>query len=218
MTLSVADLEKIAAATGMQLQFRIMDFRTRGMTDASEFDEIVYQAINSCARLIARYPKEASTLGEDQLSVMMLSKLEGLGLNASHDTTSGGHCDIFIKEGDHLLWLGEAKLVDGQKNAHIEDGYLQLFSRYATALPSQDKGGLIIFCNCSRIDQILENWATHIEAKRPNLERLEFDTDQIEYFTEEPHSSNGRKFRVWHKPISVHWAPEEREVISRKPN
>ncbi|TBX82767.1 hypothetical protein E0I74_01135 [Rhizobium laguerreae] len=186
------------------------------MSDREEFDDIVYQSINSCARTMARYPKENSTLGEDQLSVMLLAKLEGLGLNAFHDATSGGHCDIFIKEGEEMLWLGEAKMVTGQQNAHIEDGYLQLLSRYATALPNQDKGGLIVFCKCPRIDAVLEGWIEYIHKKRPDLKAGKHDTDVIEYFSSEKHVKNGRMYQVWHKPISIYWNPEEREVTSRK--
>ncbi len=207
---SLEELRIVSLSTGMELQYRLMNLRAGGMKDADEFYAIVDAAIDSCVSTMARYPKELQKQSEDQLSIFMIGRLEGIGLNASHDSTVGGHCDIVIKEGVDLLWLGEAKLVTGKQNAHIEDGYLQLFSRYATCLPAQDKGGLLIFCNCERIDQVLESWIGHIAGKRENLEKLKHDLDKIEFLSREPHSNNGRQFFVRHKPISVFWAPEER--------
>ncbi len=205
------DLQAVYLATGMGLHYRLMNWRVAGMTDVQEFYAIVDEAIDSCVSSMAKYPKELSTMKEDQLSVFMIQKLEGIGLDASHDSTVGGHCDIVIKGGSGLLWLGEAKLVSGKHNAHIEGGYLQLVSRYATALPGQDRGALIVFCNCERIDQVLESWLEHVTDRRSQLKLLNHDKDKIELLSSEIHAKNGRTFVVRHKPISVYWSPESKE-------
>lgn len=212
---SLEGLHAISVATGMELPFRLLDLRAKGSKDYQEFIDIVNLAIDSCVNTMAKYPKELYEQSEDQLSIFMIGKLEGIGLRATHDTTSGGHCDIVIQEGNDLLWLGEAKRVTGKQNAHIEDGYLQLFSRYATGLPSQDHGGLIIFCCCERIDQILESWKDHISVKRVGFELLNYDNDRIELHSQELHPKTGRNYNIRHKPISIYWHPQEREKLAR---
>ena len=93
-------------------------------------------------RLIAsRQVLPKAKTSEDQLSVQIINMLGSFGISAHHDVQDGGHVDIHVEgpPGSGFLWIGEAKIWDGPK--YIEGGFLQLSTRYGTAMDGRDRGG-----------------------------------------------------------------------------
>jgi hypothetical protein len=156
---------------------------------------------------MGRYPKELGPQGEDQLTVSLILQLKKMGFAASHDATSGGHCDIVITEFGGFLWLGEAKKITGKQMVKIREGYDQLMDRYSTGLPHQDRGSLVLFCNAPRIDEILTAWKSELSGSYKEVSIEEYDDVGIWFSSSQPHEKTGRKYTVRHKPISLYFAP-----------
>lgn len=211
---SLAELRAVAKATGMSIQLELLEYRA-GDPNPGLYCELIDRAIDQCAVDMARFPKETGDQSEDQLSIMLILQLKRYGFSASHDATSGGHCDIVIEENPDLLWLGEAKKVTGKQNAHISSGYDQLMDRYSTGLPSQDKGALVIFCNAARIDEILESWSKHLVQKYEGVEIELYDKDNVFFRSRSIHHKTGRQYNVRHKPISVFFAPKHGDAAKK---
>jgi hypothetical protein len=202
-------VKRIAKGYDLSLQLDLMDYRL-GDPDAEAMCSLIERAIDSCAESIARFPKEHGPMGEDQLTVTMLMQLQKLGLDATHDSMSGGHCDIVIEEPDGFLWLGEVKKVDGVNNSWVADGYDQLTLRYSTGLPYQNRGSLIVFCNCERIDRVLESWSAFLTGRyeHSGVSITEYNGEAIWFRSEHPGIKTGLIYHVRHKPISIFFPPQ----------
>ncbi|QND62705.1 hypothetical protein HB777_01440 [Mesorhizobium loti] len=204
--MSVGTLKLIATKTGLSVVYELFEY-WHSEPDHELLCRLIDKAIDQCAVSMAQYPKELDDLKEDQLTVMLIMQLDKFGLDVSHDTTSGGHCDIVIKDGGGFLWLGEVKKVSGVDNNWIGEGFDQLMVRYATGLPSQDRGGLILFCNCPRIDNVLEEWCKYLTERYAGVLVPRYDSNELWFESEQASERTGRKVTVRHKPISVYFPP-----------
>src|SRR5689334_15200033 len=74
-----------------------------------EFVGIVERSVDWIAQEFARNPQLRNKRSEDELSIDIITALKAIGLDASHDATTGGHCDIVIQGQNDFLWLGESK-------------------------------------------------------------------------------------------------------------
>lgn len=98
----------------------------------------VNPAIDHILQEFSRKPKERKDGSEDGLSIDLITSLKHFGFRASHDTTTGGHCDIVIDGRYDFLWLGEAKIHGGYD--WLLKGFNQLDSRYAIHMSSLERG------------------------------------------------------------------------------
>jgi hypothetical protein len=199
-------LKLLAKRTGLSIHLELMEYWA-GDPNPVELCSLIDQAVDQCAATMAMFPKEYDPQKEDQLTIALIVQLDKFGFNVSHDATSGGHCDIVIRDAGNFLWLGEAKKVSSVDNNWIAGGFDQLMVRYATGLPAQDSGSLIIFCNCSRVDQILTSWKEYLLEKYDGVSISAHDHDEIWYRSERISERTGRPYRVRHKPISVYFPP-----------
>lgn len=203
---SLEELRAIARNSNSVLPLKLLEYRA-GEPDFELFCDLIDDAIDNCAIRMSQFSKEIDGQSEDQLSIMLILQLCQIGFNATHDTTTGGHCDLVITEGPTFLWLGEAKKVSGVDNHWVSAGYDQLVGRYSTGQTGQDRGSLIVFCNCERIDNILEKWLEYFLEKYKQAEIVSYDKDSIVFNSEEPSARTGRPFNVRHKTISAYFAP-----------
>ncbi len=201
-----AEMKLIAKGAGLSFLVDILDYRA-GNVDHGFLCDAIDKAIDQCAIEMARFPKELDPQTEDQLTVSLILQLQKFGFSADHDATSGGHCDIVIKDNDNFLWLGEAKKVSGHNSSWIGDGFDQLSVRYDTGQPAQDRGCLIIFCNCERIDGILSSWKEFLIKNFSNVSVIAEDKINITFVSKHAAVKTGRAYHVRHKPISVYFAP-----------
>ena len=113
----------------------------------NSYDEFVAQVSLVVEKLLFEWqqqPQIYRDLSEDVLTTMLITHLRTLEFNAHKDAETGGHVDIRVDyPGQDFLWLAEAKLDHNQE--HVHEGYLQLTTRYATGLPNQSCGAVIIY-------------------------------------------------------------------------
>lgn len=190
-----------------------------GLTDLSnvsdpyaKFVELVDMAIDWIAQDLARNPELRQGLSEDQLTVQLVLSLKSMSFDASHEMKVGGHCDILIEARDEMLWLGEAKKIKKTNNAWLYKGFEQLNSRYSTGALNQDSGGIIIYCFAPRIDQIMSSWKKYLTRKFADLTTSPCAINPFAFRSEHVHMRMGRRFKVRHTPISLHFEPKDRDL------
>ncbi len=144
---------------------------------------------------------------EDALTTDIITDLKAMGFAASHDQDYGGHSDIVIEARDEFLWLGEAKI--HRDYDWLLKGFQQLDTRYATALPGQDTGGIIIYCKAERIDQIMDRWCERLSEKRPDVDIENCPNNSLIRRSCHIHQRTGLFFRVRHVPISLYFKPKD---------
>jgi hypothetical protein len=174
---------------------------------AQDLLEQVDPAIDHILQEFSRTPKERQGRSEDALSIDLVTALKMLGFQASHDTTTGGHCDIVIDGKFDFLWLGEAK-IHGAYDWLLQ-GFNQLDSRYATANQGQDRGGLIIYHFSERSDRVMDAWEEHLRVSRQDVTIEERAKGKLEMRTIHTHARTGRQYHVRHVIVSLYWNPKK---------
>ncbi|TLP57487.1 hypothetical protein FEE96_19060 [Parasedimentitalea maritima] len=146
--------------------------------------------------------------GEDELSVQIVEQLRVLAIQATHDTQTGGHCDVHVEGKDHFLWIGEAKVHGGYQ--WLEDGFQQLSTRYATGGYGQDHGEIIIYCRNRVGLDVLNTWKERLKAVQHGIEIYEDKTDTRLWFRSRHQCENsGLPFHIRHRLIPLYFAPKK---------
>lgn len=114
------------------------------ITNYEEFVCSVSHKVERIIKELQTQPQIYGTLSEDALTHIIVSSLRLADFNAVKDPEQGGHVDIQVTyPGRDFLWSAEAKLDRSQ--SHVHEGFVQLTTRYATGLPEQHCGAVIIY-------------------------------------------------------------------------
>lgn len=172
---------------------------------AADILQQVDPAIDHILQEFGRTPKERQGRSEDGLSIDLITSLKHLGFQASHDSTTGGHCDVVIDGRFNFLWLGEAKIHGAYE--WLLQGFNQLDSRYATAVNNQDRGGVVIYHYGPRTDRVMDGWAAHLARERPDVTIAARQPGELVMNTRHSHRRTGREYHVRHVIVSLYWNP-----------
>lgn len=122
----------------------VSTFNAYFITSYEEFVSSVSHKIERIIKEIQAQPQIYGDMSEDALTHIIVSYLRLSDFNAVKDPEQGGHVDIQVTyPGRDFLWSAEAKLDSDQP--HVHEGFLQLTTRYATGLPEQNCGAVIIY-------------------------------------------------------------------------
>ncbi|WP_153066116.1 MULTISPECIES: hypothetical protein [Xanthomonas] len=194
-----------------QLHFKIMmwDF-DRPLYD--EWVQLVEDAVLHQISLIANKRNHFKDLSEDTLTGIIELSLTNLELNCAAKNING-NVDIVIEYGDYK-WLGEAKIAsDVSKIFH---GYQQLTSRYATGMPNQTSGGLLLYCNHDQANVILAGWQAALVAQMPQCNARKGPVP-LSFRSSDNQNSAGHFFDLIHLAVPLHHEPKE-DVVKLSKN
>lgn len=170
--------------------------------------EILEEVLADCYSRLVDGRKLDKALGEDQLSKQIVQMLNVAGIAARHDQDVNGHCDVVVEGNIGFMWLGEAKVHSGYK--WLDDGFLQLSTRYGTAMYGRDHGELIIYHRQGNSTKVLEVWKARLSVAHPDVEMIE-DAVQEKLFFRTSHNckNSGCKFFIRHTIVPLQHAPEK---------
>lgn len=197
---SMAELNAIFGTTPGRIQLQMSLASTH-----SERLRLVEDAIDYIAQEFTKTRQHRQEMSEDALSLDIILGLKCMGIQASHDTQYGGHCDIVVEAKDEFLWIAEAKI----HNAYdwLLQGFEQLDRRYATGLPGQDAGEMIIYCKGQRADQVTTEWLRRLGEARPDVTIEVCNGDPLVRRSVHTHSGTGSQFKVRHRTIPLYFSP-----------
>jgi len=187
--------------TPLEIQLRLQAAETH--------EEILKQLDRALILVIGqlvRNRKYKQNLSEDQRTVELVSMLQMAGFPAYHDVKIGGHTDISIEMRDGFLWIGEAKNWSGK--SWIFKGFRQLMTRYATGLPGQNNGAIIVYFDEENANELFSKWEKalagcwKLTGNIKNVNRLQFNSAH-------PHKGTGETFYVRHYAVPLYWNPED---------
>lgn len=142
---------------------------------------------------------------EDALSVQIVQNLKGFEIEASHDTQTGGHCDIHVVGKEHFLWIGEAKIHSSYE--WLEKGFMQLSTRYSTGSYGQDHGEIIIYCRNKNAKVTLETWKNRLRRAHPDVEIFDDQIGTRLWFRSKHENVNsGLDFFTRHRILNLYWS------------
>lgn len=198
---SMAELNAIFGTTPGRIQLQMSLASTH-----SERLKLVEGAIDYLAQEFTKTRQVRQDMSEDALSIEIVIGLKCMGIQASHDTQYGGHCDIVVEAKDDFLWIAEAKI--HRAYDWLLQGFEQLDKRYATGLPGQDAGEMIIYCKGQRADQVTEEWHRRLAEARPDVTFEALGDDPLVRRSTHTHTGTGAPFKVRHKTIPLYFKPE----------
>ncbi|WP_223115895.1 hypothetical protein [Paracoccus amoyensis] len=176
--------------------------------DHGERLSILEEALDRCYSRLVDTRGLNEDRSEDELSMQVANMLSASGISARHDRHINGHCDIVVDAEDGFMWLGEAKIHSDY--SWLADGFLQLSTRYGTAMEGRDHGELIIYHRAGNSLNVLTTWQDRLFANHPDTE-LSFDIAQPKLFFRTVHKcpNSGCDFHVRHTIIPLMHAPEK---------
>ena len=187
-TLSIADIERLRVSEACKI---MIDYQFAG--HIKERVKALETAIDSAYSKITENRELYKDQSEDQITIAIVHMLQAMGIEASHDTKIGGHCDIVVRAVGNFLWIAEAKLDKGP--SWIDEGYQQLTKRYSTGMGNQNYGEVIIYCRRKSTRQLLNNWKKKLLEKYPEVKITKnVIDDKLTFFTKHEHEISGLDF------------------------
>lgn len=146
--------------------------------------------------------------GEDEITMQVVQMLNAAGISAVHDQHVNGHCDIIVEHHSGFRWLGEAKV--HKDYGWLDDGFMQLSTRYGTALEGKDHGELIIYHRGGRSVHVLTEWKDRLldQHKAVTLTEDKIKTG-LHFRTEHNCANSGCRFFVRHIIVPLQHDPKK---------
>lgn len=162
----------------------------------------------ACNKLVKHREKKQGE-NEDGLTVQICDMLDHSGIEATHNASIGGHCDIVVKAKDDFLWLAEAKI--HRDYAWLDKGFQQLSTRYSTGNPGQDNGEILIYCFVRDAKSMFDKWKNELVIRNPEVTVNEQqDGNPLIFHSKHKHECSGLDFCVRHKAVTLYWAPKDK--------
>lgn len=207
MTVTIKDLRARADSSPItKLQFQLLMWKVDKPAYA-EWVGLVESAISVQVTEVSKHRNHLQDSGEDAITSTLVIGLECLGLTASSAMVNG-NCDVVVRFDDYL-WLGEAKIFTGA--SVVWGGYLQLTQRYATGLPTQNSGGMLLYCFKDSADVLLTEWRAVLEVQVEGSDPKDGD-HPLTFRSKDASSSSGLTLDILHFAFPLLHQPQEDEV------
>lgn len=147
-------------------------------------------------------------LDEDSITIEICQMLRMAGIQAEHETTIGGHCDIVVRGKALFLWLAEAK----KHNAYgwLDKGFQQLSTRYSTGVPGQNSAEILVYCLNKDALAMINEWRKQLLARNEGVTTKESSCgNPLAFYSTHKHGASGLDFNVRHKAVALYWQPQD---------
>ncbi|TWC81421.1 hypothetical protein FB593_10511 [Rhizobium sp. SJZ105] len=202
---ALAQLRVLAAGKelGAGIEFVLAqnhDARLRALRKSVDF---------ACNKLVKHREKKQDD-DEDGLTVQICDMLTSSGIDATHNASVGGHCDIVVQANEDFLWLAEAK--KHSDYGWLDKGFQQLATRYSTGNPGQDHGDVLIYCFAMDAKKMLGKWKEELESRNSGVKASACASgDPLSFDSVHKHDGSGLDFFIRHKVISMFWEPKDKK-------
>lgn len=178
---------------------------------ATDYDDkfaALEQLVDRCYRTLVDDRADVHGESEDQLSIRIVQMLKFANVQAEHDTKVGGHCDIVVKGPDSFLWIGEAKIHKSYQ--WLEDGFMQLTTRYATGAKGRNRGEIIIYHTRGNSVSVLREWMKKVCEEFSDVDVTEDINDgELCFRTVHNCPNSGLPFHVRHSIVPLMFDPKK---------
>lgn len=216
MPMSLADIDKniflqrINASIG-RIKFALGSY--------DNFKQFVRIELDSAVKEIEEKSNKINfSLTEDQLTLMLLANIKNkdMGVEAYHENNQRGHCDITIKL-NNFIWHGEAKK-HSSAYSYLFKGYAQLTERYSTGTIDSASGGLIIYTQNQRCNDMMSKWKTHLDKCAPRIHACKSISiapcvrNPLIFYSKHLHKVSGLPYEVIHYPVNLFHKPVDPDL------
>ena len=145
---------------------------------------------------------------EDEMTFYISSMLNQLGYTATNGTQFGGSVDLNVQKVlKGWLWTAEAKIFTALDK--VNEGFLQLTSRYSPGSLEEARAGMIIYVFTKNAAKKMKTWKSHLEGlgdcslvteacvSRPNLA----------FYSTQTQDSSGLPLNIRHIGVALYFKP-----------
>jgi len=183
-----------------------VQLRMQSATTHAEMLVQLERALNLAIGFLVQNRKYKQESCEDALNTDIVAMLGMNGIPARHDVKIGGHTDISVEMRDGFLWVAEAKHWKGQ--TWIFKGFRQLLTRYATGMPGQDHGAIIIYFVQEAAAALMEKWKPAMARRGVLMDAIE-DVHELQFNSAHSHKGTDRTFNIKHYGVPLFYGPED---------
>ena len=195
--LTLNDLAKLGARAARRLL----------VTSYQEFIKVLYEDLDEAFKYIIQTRDLRVKEGEDRTTADIIGQLIGRNYDAKHDEKYGGHCDIVVSHPAGYVWLAECKI--HKSYDYLKQGFDQLCTRYASGIPNQDQGALIIFVRVKDCAAVVKEWRSRLiglaYAEMHDSDCLNWQ--EHGFLSAHRSDSAGRTLSIRHTALALHFSP-----------
>lgn len=209
----------------LQAQREILDLALRNIALTTEtyniwIDKIYKDLDIAISRMIDNTPSML-VLDETGLTAVLTMQMQAI-YQASAETFRNGNADISI-EHNSFRWIGEAKIIESSAQSnlkYIDQGFLQLTTRYAKGQANATRGGMLIYIKpnrkCKGKKSVMKDWQDYLTNKYPTSDMSLSDCTLNDdcFYSEHVHETAEDKYKVRHMPIVLHHKPQDNSGLT----
>ena len=174
----------------------------------TDFVNVLKRDIDEIIIDMERNRQRFQNSSEDEMTFYVSSMLNQLGYTATNGTQFGGSVDLNVQKVlKGWLWTAEAKIFTALDK--VNEGFLQLTSRYSPGSVEEAKAGMLIYVLTKNATDKMKTWKSHLEnsedsslitepcASRPNLA----------FYSTQTHDSSGLALNIRHIGVALYFRP-----------
>lgn len=174
----------------------------------TDFVNILKKDIDEIIVEMERNRQRFQNNSEDEVTFYISSMLNQLGYTATNGTQFGGSIDLNVQKVlKGWLWTAEAKIFTALDK--VNEGFLQLTSRYSPGSLEEAKAGMLIYVFTKNAADKIRTWQSHLEnsgdpslttepcASRPNLA----------FYSTQTHDGSGLPLNIRHIGVALYFKP-----------
>lgn len=174
----------------------------------TDFVDILKRDIDEIVIGMERNRQRFQNSSEDEMTFYISSMLNQLGYTSTNGSQFGGSVDLTVQKVlKGWLWTAEAKIFTALDK--VNEGFLQLTSRYSPGSLEEAKAGMLLYVLTKNAADKMRTWMSHLEssgdpsltiepcASRPNLA----------FYSTQTHESSGLPLKIRHIGLALYFKP-----------
>lgn len=183
----------------------------------TDFVNILKRDIDEVVIGMERNRQRFQNSSEDEITFYISSMLNQLGYTASNGTQFGGSVDLNVQKVQKgWLWTAEAKIFTALDK--VNEGFLQLTSRYSPGNLEEAKAGMLIYVFTQNAADKMKNWKSHLEISGySNLITEPCESrPKLAFYSTQTHDSSGLPLNIRHIGVALYFKPIDASGRSAK--
>lgn len=174
----------------------------------TDFVNILKHDIDEIVMQMERNRQRFQNSSEDEMTFHISSMLNQLGYTATNGSQYGGSVDLTVQmvlKG--WLWTAEAKIFTALDK--VNEGFLQLTTRYSPGSLEEAKAGMLIYILTKNAVDKMKTWKSHLENSGNSSLITESCTSRpnLAFYSTQTHDSSGLPLTIRHIGVALYFKP-----------
>lgn len=174
----------------------------------TDFVNILKRDIDEIVIEMERNRQRFQNSSEDEMTFYISSMLNQLGYTATNGSQFGGSVDLTVQKVlKGWLWTAEAKIFTALDK--VNEGFLQLTSRYSPGSLEAAKAGMLIYVLTKNAADKMKTWKSHLENSGDSSLMTEpcVSRPNLAFYSTQTHDGSGLPLNIRHIGVALYFKP-----------